>query len=243
MMKNTVLKCLVADDETIAAEGIVAYIDKLDFLEPVAVCASAIEAADILRSTEIDLMFLDINMPHLSGLDFLESLVDAPLAILTTAYSEYALDSYRLGVIDYLLKPIGFKRFFQAAAKAQAAHASRLAVRGCSDGEPGGMYVRQGDAFKRIEWNHILYAEGMQNYVKLHFKNETLVIHQTMASLEDMLPSGAFFRIHRSYLVNISRIESVSGNRLFIDGRELPVSGQRMRELLNTVVYKNLISK
>lgn len=243
MMKNSMLKCLVVDDETIAAEGIVAYMDKLDFMEAVAVCSSAIEAADTLRSMEIDLMFLDINMPHLSGLDFLETLTDPPLVIFTTAYSEYALDGYRLGVIDYLLKPIGFQRFFQATAKAQAMHASRLALLGHSNVEDDGMYVRQGDAFKRIEWSKILYAEGMQNYVKLHFKNETLVIHQTMASLEEMLPTGSFFRIHRSYLVNISCIESVSGNRLFVNGRELPVSGQRMSELLNTVVYKNLISK
>lgn len=242
-LKDSILRCLVVDDEAIAVEGIVNYIEKIDFLQVAAVCSSAIEAGEVLRKTEIDLMFLDINMPYLSGLDFLESLDRTPITVFTTAYSEYALEGYKLNVADYLLKPIGFQRFFQAVTKAREIFTSRLLLKGYSVENPSGMYIRQGDSFRRIDLKDILYAEGMQNYIKLHFRNEILVIHQTMTSLEKMLPGSTFFRIHRSYLVNIQYIDSISGNRLFIAGQELPISAPKMNELLHAVVYKNLISK
>lgn len=237
------LKCLIVDDESIAIKGIINYIEKLDFLEVADSCSSALEAADVLKAKEIDLMFLDINMPHLSGLEFLESLEKPPLTIITTAYSEYALDGFRLHVVDYLMKPIAFQRFFQAASKAQEMFRSHLILSNGHEEAKSGMYVRQGEAFQRIAWEDILYVEGMQNYLRLYFKNKVLTIHQTMTSLEEMLPKDSFFRIHRSFLVNISCIESISGSRLFINGKELPISKQRREELLNTVVYKNLISK
>lgn len=237
------MRCLVVDDESLAIKGLTNYINRLDFLEVEAFCSSAIEAADILKKREIDLMFLDINMPHLSGLDFLESLDHPPLTIITTAYSEYALDGFRLNVVDYLMKPIAFKRFFQAASKAQNMFQPHLFLKSGSDKVKSSMYVRQGDAFRRITWENILYVEGMQNYLKLHFKDRVLTIHQTMVSLEEMLPKDSFFRIHRSFLVNIAYIESIAGGRLFINGKELPVSKPRREELMNTVVYKNLISK
>lgn len=241
-MKNSaqLLKCLVVDDESIAREGIIEYINKLDFLSVAGVCSSALEAAEYLKKHKIDLMFLDIQMPHLSGLEFLESLQNPPLTIFTTAYSEYALDGFRLQVVDYLLKPIAFKRFFQASMKALEI----VKLRNQSDDlENSNMFVRQGDSFVRIVWSDILYIESMQNYVKLHFKDRMLTIYQTMISLEEMLPKDAFFRIHKSYLVNILHIDLITGNKLLIDGNELPISRQRKDELLNTVVYKNLISK
>lgn len=238
-----VLKCLIVDDEPIAIEGIINYINRMDFLEVEDSCSSAIEAAEILKKKEIDLMFLDINMPYLSGLEFLESLEKAPMTILTTAYSEYALEGFRLHVVDYLLKPIAFQRFFQAASKAQKMFRSHILLHNNGEDSKSNMYIRQGDSFDRIAWQDILYVEGMQNYLKLHFKEKTLVIHQTMTSLEEILPKDTFFRIHRSFLLNISYIDSISGGRIFINGKELPISKQRKEDLLNTVVYKNLLSK
>ncbi len=233
------MKCLVVDDEPIAREGIMDFIAKLDFLEITGECSSAIEASGFLKTHTVDLMFLDIQMPHLSGMEFLESLENAPLTILTTAYSEYALDGYRLHVVDYLMKPITFQRFFQAVSKAR----ETFNLRNSSDELNADMYVRQGDSFLKITWTDILYIESMQNYLKLHFRDKILTIHQTMTSIEDMLPKEAFFRIHKSYLVNISHIELINGGRIFINGKELPISRQRKDDLLNTVVYKNLISK
>lgn len=240
---NYQLKCLIVDDESIAIKGIVNYINRLDFLEVTATCSSAIEAAGILNRTDIDLMFLDINMPHLSGLEFLESLEKAPLTIITTAYSEYALEGFRLQVADYLMKPISFQRFFQAATKALNTFRSQLILQHGTEGNKPHMYVRQGDSYVRIAWEEILYVEGMQNYLKLHFRDKTLVIHQTMTSMEETLPKEAFFRTHRSYLVNVAHIDSISGGRIFIDQKELPIAKQRQEELLKNIVYRNLISK
>lgn len=237
------MRCLVADDESVAVSGIVSYIEKLDFLEVGDTCSSAIEAGEILKRKEIDLMFLDINMPYLSGLEFLESLDNPPLTVITTAYSEYALEGFRLHVVDYLLKPIAFQRFFQAAQKAWDLFGSRALSDNGAGEKNSDIYIRQGDAFRRIVMTDILFAEAMQNYLKLHLKDQIFVIHQTMASLEEMLPKESFFRIHKSYLVNISRIDSISGGRLFIDGKELPVSRYRREELLNKVVYGKLISR
>lgn len=237
------LRCLIVDDEPVAIQGIAYYIDKLDFLEVADTCSSALEAAEILKDKEIDLLFLDINMPHLSGIEFLESLDKAPLTILTTAYSEYALEGYKLNVVDYLLKPIAFNRFFQAAQKAQELFESRIVLQKRVGESNSNMYVRQNDAFVRIIWADILYVEGMQNYLKIYLKDRALVIHQTMSSLEEMLPKEFFFKIHRSFLVNITHIDSIAGGWLLIGGNELPIAKKRKEELLKTVVYKNLISK
>lgn len=239
--KNSLLKCLVVDDESFAVEGIVNYINKLDFLELTATCSSALEATDVLREEEIDLMFLDINMPELTGVEFMESLENPPLTIFTTAYSEYALDGFRLNVVDYLLKPIGFQRFFQAAQKALDLYTSRNAKANESVGSE--MFIKQDDSFVKIVWEDILYVEAMQNYLKLYFKDKSYVIHQTMTSLEEILPKDAFFRIHKSYLVNISHIDMVSGGRVFVGKTELPLSKHRKEDLFNRVILKKLMSK
>lgn len=237
------MKCLVVDDESIAMTGLVHYIGKIDYLELEASCSSAIEAGFILKKQKIDLMFLDINMPYLSGLEFLETLEEAPLTILTTAYSEYALDGFRLHVVDYLLKPIAFQRFFQATQRALDLYRSRILLQQDENMETDDIFIRQGDVFLRINRQEILYVEAMQNYLKLYMENGAFIIHQTMKSLEEMLPKDTFFRIHKSFLVNISCIDSISGGRLFIKGTELPISRHRKESLLNMVVYKKLISK
>lgn len=242
-MEHERIRCLIVDDEPIAIDGLIYYISKLDFIEMVQTCSSAVEAEEILRTNKIDLMFLDINMPHLTGIEFLETLINAPLTILTTAYSEYALDGYRLNVVDYLLKPIGFQRFFQAVTKAKDIFKSQLLLQKTNELCPSNLFVRQGDNFTHISWEDILYIEGMQNYAKLHFKDKILTIHQTMISLEEMLPKNFFYRIHRSYLVNISHIDTVSGNRLFVNGRELPIAATKREEIYSNVVFKNLLSK
>jgi DNA-binding LytR/AlgR family response regulator len=237
------LKCLIVDDEPIAIKGVVNFINQLDFLEVIDTCTSAMKATEILKTKDIDLMFLDINMPMLSGLDFLKSLDKSPMTILTTAYSEHALEGFKLNVVDYLMKPLEFQRFFQAAHKALDLFQSRIVTQNTKEGADSDMYIRQGDTFQRIIWEDILFVEGMQNYLKLHFKDKTFVIHQTMISLEDMLPKDSFFRIHQSYLINTNKIDAISGGRVFINGQQLPVSRHRKEELLKTVVYVKLISK
>ena len=243
-VNNKSLRCLVVDDEPTAREGIVDLINNVDFLNVAGTCSSAMEAATVLQKGNIDLLFLDINMPHLSGLDLLESLEHPPLTILTTAYSEYALEGYRLQVVDYLLKPISFKRFYQAALKAQNTFNTReLAQNTGTENKSAFLYVRQSDGFQKIVWEDILYIEGLENYVKMQFKDKQLVVHQTITSLEESLPKEAFFRVHKSFLVNVNHIDTINSGRVFIGNYELPISRHRKDELLNKVVYKNLISK
>jgi DNA-binding LytR/AlgR family response regulator len=237
------MKCLIVDDEDVAIDGVVDCMNSLDYLHLAGRCSSAMEAMKALREQDIDLMFLDINMPRLSGLELLESLEKSPLTILTTAYSEYALEGYRLHVVDYLLKPYSFQRFMQATQKALDLYRSRLGSKKSDVDKPENMYIRQGDSFQKISWDDILFVEAMQNYLKLYLKEKMFVIHQTMASLEEMLPKDQFYRVHNSFLVNVSQIESVSGRRLFINSHEIPVSKHRREAFLNSVVYKNLISK
>lgn len=237
------MKCLIVDDEPLARFHLKELADQIDFLSVEGVCATALEADTKVKESEIDLLFLDINMPYLSGLEFLEQLENPPLCILTTAYSEYALEGFRLQVADYLLKPIAFNRFYQAVNKAQQQFIINEKLRKNTPLDDPFLYVRQSDTFIKISWVDILFVESMQNYTKLHFKDKSLVIHQTMKAIEESLPTDHFFRIHKSFLINITHIDMISGGRLFINKIELPISRTRKEELLNQVVYKKLISK
>lgn len=237
------MKCLIIDDEPLARFHLKELAGQIDFLSVEGTCATALEADTKVKESEIDLLFLDINMPYLTGLEFLEQLENPPLSILTTAYSEYALEGFRLQVVDYLLKPIAFNRFYQAVNKAQQQFIINEKLKKNTSLDDPFLYVRQSDSFIKVSWVDILYIESMQNYTKLHFKDRSLTIHQTMKAIEESLPSDHFFRIHKSYLINITHIDMISGGRLFINKIELPISRTRKEELLNQVVYKKLISK
>ena len=235
------IRCLVVDDEILAREGIIEYINEIEDLVVVGECASAIEAADFLKKNTVDLMFLDIQMPYLLGTSFLESLHSPPLTVFTTAYSEYAMEGYELRVVDYLLKPISFKRFFQAVSIAR----DLLTKYSKSHEEPkdNQMFIKQNDTFIKINYDDILFVESMQNYIKLHFSDKTLTIYQTMTSIENTLPDNIFFRVHKSYLINLNYIDQISANKVVIKGHEIPISRNKKEELFNNVVNKKLISK
>ena len=239
---KVMIHCLVIDDEPLARHSIIDFIEKIDFLEVIGSCASALEASEYVQKGLVDLLFLDINMPYLSGLEFLDSLERPPMVIFTTAYSEHALEGYRLQIVDYLLKPITFQRFYQASLKAQQLFSLTASAKQQVLADPF-LYIRQSEGFQKISWMDILYIEGMQNYAKLHFKNQVLIIHQTMISLEETLPKEKFFRIHKSFLVKIDHIDSIAGGGLSINGQQLPISRTRREALLKEVVYKNLLSR
>jgi DNA-binding LytR/AlgR family response regulator len=241
--KVSPLKCLVIDDEPLARKAIVDYISQVDFLSATTSCSSALEAQEFLSKENYDLLFLDINMPYLSGIDFLEAINQPPMVIFTTAYSEHALDGYRLQIVDYLLKPISFKRFYQAALKAKELHQLRnqskeeMNISDCS------MYIKHNDSFVKIQWTEISYIEAMQNYLRIHTNQKSYIIHQTMIAIEDLLPKEHFFRIHKSYLINVNHISSISGNQVLINHVQLPIARLRKEALLQDIIYKNLLSK
>ncbi len=237
------IRCLIVDDEENAIDGIADYLKELHNFQIVDTCFSAIEAMAILKNNSVDLMFLDINMPRLSGLEFLESLQNPPIVILTTAYSEFALDAFRLNVVDYLLKPYTFQRFFQATQKAVELFKSQRFSDTPTVDKSNDMYIRQGDSFQKINCNDILLIEAMQNYLKIYLTNDKFIIHQTMSAIKEILPKGTFFRVHNSFLVNVNHIDTIGKTRLTINKKEVPISKYRKEAFMNSVVYKKLMSK
>ena len=198
------------------------------------------EAIRFVETNKIDVIFLDINMPSMNGLEMLDKMESPPIVIITTAYSEYAIEGYRLQVADYLLKPIEYNRFRQAALKALQIYRQRNIVEQQDNVEDRYIYVRQEGGFLRILQQDILYIRSMENYVNIKLTDRQLIVHTTMQSIEKLLDTNRFFRIHRSFLVNVRRIESISGGRVIIDGHSLPLSRRRKEELLKSIVYKNI---
>lgn len=207
------------EDEALAQEVIRRHLQRIPELELAGVYRTAPEAEAALRQQDIDLMFLDIRLPGMSGLHFLSLLQSPPLVILTTAYSEYALESYEFNVIDYLLKPISFERLQRAVQKIDP---SRLVSR-----EPAlsgdHMFVKSGGKFFKVNYTDIIYIQGMRDYLKIRTADYTLVTLQTMGEMEKQLPRDRFIRVHRSYIVAIARIRSIYGNNITLDNGEIPI--------------------
>lgn len=234
------LQCLIVDDEPVARKVLREFVSKLPWLEYSGEAESASRAAAFLRRQPADLIFLDIQMPRLSGMDWLRLTPVRPMVIITTAYREYALDGYELDIIDYLLKPVSFDRFEQAALKAKA-HKEPSADTGAAPETPW-VFVRTDKKIEKIEWRAIRYIESMGNYVKIHLDNQVLVSHLTLKSIEQQMPAHRFIKIHHSYLVNIESIRSIEGNQLHIGKTQLPVS-RNYKDALMHVVSKNMLRR
>ena len=234
MMK---IKCLAIDDEPLALKQIGGYITKTPFLDPVALCNNAFDALEILRSEKIDLMFVDIDMPDLSGMDFVKSLSDKPFVIFTTAYSEYAVEGFKVDAVDYLLKPFGYKEFLKAVNKVKGQYdLTRLNQAPANDHSH--FFVKSGYKLVRIDLNDIKYIESMHEYVRIHLVHSKPVMTlASMKSIEEQLSSGMFLRVHRSFIVNTEMVKVVERNRIVFDNNiYIPVSDQykaKFQEFLN----------
>ncbi len=223
------IRCIAIDDEPLAVKKIAGYIQKVPFLELVAECRSASEAMSIMDSTNVQLLFIDINMPDISGMEFVKSLTNKPYIVFTTAYSEYAVEGFRVEAIDYLLKPITFTNFLKAANKVKnlielTANNQKESVRTTANH----LFVKSDYKLIRIGLDDIKYIESQHEYIKIHLVNTTPVITQlSMKSMEEQLPSDRFMRVHRSYIVNLAKITVIERNRIVFDGKVyIPVSEQ-----------------
>lgn len=219
------LKCLLVDDEPRAHIVLKSYIEKVSDLEVVHSTTSSVEAFSYLQHHTVDLLFLDIEMPELTGLELLEALQQPPRVIITSAHSEFALDSYNFDVIDYLLKPIPFNRFLRAVNKVLQQH--RPTDTPASE-EPDTIgkdhfFVKEDGISKRIDYNSILYVNSFGNYVRIYTTEGKHMVADTMKHMEEALPVSLFHRIHKSYLVNFDKVEKVQGKMLFINEQELPI--------------------
>ena len=223
------IRCIAIDDEPLALKQISAYILKTPFLELSAECHSAVEALDILNSSDIQLMFIDINMPDLNGMDFVKSLTVKPLIVFTTAYSEYAVEGFKVDATDYLLKPISYSNFLKAANKAKKLlDGAKLVEKENIKATADHLFVKSEYKLIRIPLTDIKYIESSHEYVVLHMITgapvKTMV---SMKSIEDHLPSDRFMRVHRSFIVNLSKITVVERSRIIFDGKVyIPVSDQ-----------------
>jgi DNA-binding LytR/AlgR family response regulator len=229
------IRCLAIDDEPLALQQIAGYIRKTPFLELAGLCESAIQAIEFLDKNPVDLMFVDINMPDLSGMDFVKTLENPPRIVFVTAYGEFALEGYRVDAIDYLLKPISYSDFLKSANKVKAWFES-------SSGKPieissnkKFLFIKSEYKIFRINFEEIKYIEAKGEYIRIHLVNARPMMTQlSMKSIEDQLPSDSFMRVHRSYIVNLSRIAVIERNRIVFDGNiYIPVSEQYKSKFQN----------
>ena len=237
------MRCLIVDDEPLAREGLALYAQELPWLQVVGSYPSALAAQAALQEQAIDLVFLDINLPKLTGLQWLETLTHPPLVILSTAYPNYALEAFRLDVVDYLLKPIALERFLQAVTKAREYFLLRKAATEPVPPTAEYIFVKHALRYEKIALTDILYVEGLQNYVVLHTTVGKRVLHLTLKAVMQTLTAPQFLRIHKSYLINTQHLLAVEGHMVHIGQVVLPISRAQREDLLQQVVYDKLLWK
>ena len=215
------MNAIIVDDEPLAQEIVETFVAQVPEVTLVGKASNAIEANTLLRERDVDLMFLDVNMPMLNGIDFLKSLDRPPLAILTTAYPEFAVDAFNLNVVDYLMKPIALDRFMKAVNKAATIHAGTEAAAAGEEIERDYMFVKADKKLVKVDFDDVVYIEGLKDYVIIRNEEGRVITLQTMKSLEARLPSNIFRRIHRSTIVHLEKVRAVEGNSV-----EVMVKGQ-----------------
>lgn len=231
-MVQEVIKTIIIDDEFPARKLLSEYASKIANIKLCGVCDNAVHALELLQNEEVDLIFTDIQMPDLSGMEFIRSLKNPPLIVFTTAHSEYAIDSYELEAVDYLLKPISFPRFVQAVNKVQERIQLLRSKESETKTEKDYFMVKADYKLYRIDFVNILFIEGQSEYVTFHLKNnKKITAYYALKKLEEELPSRDFMRIHKSYIVSLANIESVEGNLVTIAGQKLSI-GKNYKDLL-----------
>jgi DNA-binding LytR/AlgR family response regulator len=235
-MKNDLTRCLIIDDEPLGIKLIRTHLDKFESFEVVAECKSALKAVEYLRTEKIDLLFLDINMPEITGIDFLKTLTDPPYVIITTAYREYALEGYDLDVVDFLLKPVSFERFLKAINR----YCNRVRTTTLKDGnssaetdEKRHVYIQDGKNTFKLLYDDIIYFEGYGEYVKVITAGKNYLVRDSLAEFEHKLSADFFLRIHKSYLINISKILGFSSNQVMVKNSELPIGRVYREKVMN----------
>ena len=237
------IRCLIVDDEMLARDLLEDNIKKIPFLELVQTCKSAMDAMEVLRSQSVDLIFLDIQMPDISGVQLLKSLHHKPLVIFTTAFSKYATEGFDLDVIDYLLKPYSFERFLKAVNKVHEYMGLRDRAALQSNprevvASPNYLFVKADYKLYKINLKDILYIEGLKDYVKIYAGEKPVVTQISMKALEEKLPSQDFIRVHRSFIVAFNKIDFVQKHMLTIGKKEIPISEHYRDPLFKIIHYE-----
>lgn len=223
------IRTAIVDDEPFAVKGLQKYVEQVSFLSLETTCRTALELSDYLQGHELDLVFLDIQMPYLTGVEWVKSMKEAPKIIFTTAFADYALEGYELDVMDYLMKPISFDRFYKAAQKAQDYFQTTTSEKAeyC--------FLKVDKRLEKVRFADILFLEAMQNYVKVFVGEKVLIVHQPLKKLKELLPDEDFLQIHKSFLVAKSHVTAIEGNQLIVENvHKLPISRNEKQNVLNT---------
>ena len=226
------ITCIITDDEPFARKGLQGYMEKIDFLELKGTCEDALQLSNLLQQQPVDLLFLDIQMPHITGVEFLRAFPNPPKVIFTTAFEHYAIQGFELDVMDYLLKPISYERFLKAAFKVREYFESKA--------QPANtvpyIFLKSNGKLEKIVFDEILFIEGMENYVAIHLENRKIITHITIKSLLEKLPAKQFIQTHKSYIVAINKVDTIEGNTLHVQKQQVPVSKYLRDEVLGRIV-------
>jgi DNA-binding LytR/AlgR family response regulator len=238
------IRALIIDDEPLARNVILQYSKKIEYLEIVCSCEDAMQAFDTLNHTKIDLLFLDINMPIISGIAFLKTLKNPPLVIFTTAYIEYALEGYELNVIDYLKKPFSFERFLMAIQKAsdllklKSKENNNSNENSAITEKDDYIFIKANKKTYKLCFKDILFIEGLGDYIKIHLTGQKIVANLTMKKIQDILPESDFYRIHKSFIIARQKIEIVEGNMVVISQNKIPIGNSYRQDFFEMINKK-----
>ena len=241
------INCVIIDDEPLARKGLREYIADVDFLHLTGEFENPLKATDTIREGKAQLLFLDIQMPKITGLDFLKTLQQAPPVIFTTAYPEYALDGFNLNALDYLVKPISFERFLQAALKAKEYYELRTAFRQVqqesADTKPNYFFIKTDGKLVKVFYEDILLVEAVQNYVNIYTTEKKYITYLTFKSVEEYLPAEDFLKVHKSYIVPVQKIESIEGNEINIGAHHVPISRNLKEEVMEKLLANKFLKR
>lgn len=232
------IKTILVEDEPLARSGLESYIKEVEFLQLCEVCENALDANNAINRHHPHLMFLDIQMPRLTGIEFLKTLNNPPMVIFTTAYPNYALQGFELDVVDYLLKPYPFDRFLKAVNKARDLFLLTTEKSNPQEHATEYFFIKTDSKLERVNFNEILFVEAMENYMVIRTHDQKHITMMTMKALEEILPAEAFIRIHKSFIVNRDKVKSIEGNQLKVGTFNLPISRQKKQEILEKIINR-----
>jgi DNA-binding LytR/AlgR family response regulator len=237
------LNCVIIDDEPIARKIIEEYIADIDFLDLTGKAENPVKAASLLSETRVDLIFLDINMPRLNGIEFLRSSSNLPAVIITTAYPEYALEGFALDVLDYVVKPVSFERFLKACNKAKNYFDLKMKADEIEKSKADHFFIKCDNSIEKIFYDDLLYVEGLLNYVVLHTVSGKMMVYMTIKSMLEQLPQELFIKVHKSYIINLEKIKGIEGNTIKIGNTNIAISQNLKDEVLKKILKDKLIKR